>query len=146
AKKDFDHYEVSNWAKNDGVSYSTHNINYWANMEYYGCGLGAAGYIGDVRYKNTINLDKYLKGEYVEEKETLTVKDKYTYEIMLRLRSNKLGLNIQSIKEKYGVNLYDKWETIKELINEGYLIQHQGEIYPTYEGMMILDQIILKLI
>ena len=146
AKKDFDHYEVSNWAKNDGVSYSAHNINYWANMEYYGCGLGAAGYIGDVRYKNTINLDKYLKGEYVEEKETLTIKDKYTYEIMLRLRCNKLGLNIQSIKEKYGVNLYDKWETIKEFINEGYLIQHQGEIYPTYEGMMILDQIILKLI
>ena len=142
--KGFIHYEVSNWAL-DGYE-SLHNMTYWRNEEYYGCGLGAAGYIGDTRYKNTVNLDKYLKGEYLAEEEPLTIKDKYNYEIMLVLRCIYAGLDLKRIKELYGVDLQKKWDTIQELINEGYLVAGNDRIIATYEGMMILDQIILKLL
>ena len=142
--KGFVHYEVSNWAK-EGYE-SLHNMTYWRNKQYYGCGLGAAGYIGDIRYKNTVNLDKYLKGEYILEKEELTIKDKYNYEIMLVLRCIHAGLNFKKIKEEYGVDLYQKQDVIKKFVNEGYLTFTDGVAYPSYEGMMILDTIILALI
>ena len=142
--KGFVHYEVSNWAK-EGYE-SLHNMTYWRNEQYYGCGLGAAGYIGEIRYKNTTNLDKYLKGEYILEKEELTIKDKYNYEIMLVLRCIHAGLSFNKIKEEYGVDLTQKMDSIEKFINEGYLSLSNGVVYPTYEGMMILDTIILELI
>ena len=143
-EKGFEHYEVSNWALTGYCS--AHNLTYWKNEEYYGCGLGASGYIGDIRYKNTINLDKYLKGEFIAEEENLKIKDKYTYEIMLALRSTHAGIVIPQIKEKYGVDLNDKWDEIQELMDQGYLVFDKNTLFPTYEGMMTLDQIILKLI
>ena len=131
----FTHYEVSNWAK-PGYQ-SEHNLTYWRNQEYYGCGLGAAGYLGETRYKNTINLSQYLTREFINEKELVSNKDKLTYQIMLNLRTNE-GLDISFIKNKE--------KEIKELTNEG-LVKHDGDkIIATYEGMMILDQIILKLL
>ena len=50
----YKHYEISNFAK-EGYE-SKHNLTYWNNDEYYGFGLGAAGYINGVRYSNTRNL------------------------------------------------------------------------------------------
>ena len=134
-KEGFVHYEVSNWAK-PGYE-SKHNLTYWRNEEYYGCGLGASGYIKDIRYKNTVNLSQYLNRVFVYEKENVSDKDKLTYQIMLNLRTVE-GLNIAFIKNK------DK--EIQELISGGFLTINNNRLIPTYEGMMTLDQIILKLI
>ena len=111
-----------------------------------GCGLGASGYIGDTRYKNTTNLDKYLKGEYIAEEEKLTKKDKFVYEVMLCLRTYEAVLSIQKVREEYGVDLTKKMDIIEDLVNQGLLKFYNGEISITYAGMMVLDQIILKLI
>ena len=134
-KEDFVHYEVSNWAK-PGFE-SKHNFTYWRNEQYYGVGLGASGYIGNIRYKNTINLSQYLKRAFVFEKETVSAKDKVTYQIMLNLRTNE-GLDIKFVKGKEQI--------VDELIKEGLLFKAKNRLIPTYKGMMILDQIILKLL
>ena len=131
----FVHYEVSNWAK-PGYQ-SEHNLTYWRNEQYYGCGLGASGYIKDIRYKNTINLSQYLKREFVFEKEIVSEKDKITYQIMLNLRTIE-GLDVNIVKEKEPI--------IEELIKENFLVKKDDYLIPTFEGMMILDQIILKLL
>ena len=131
----FIHYEVSNWAKPGYMS--EHNLTYWRNEEYYGVGLGASGYIKDIRYKNTVNLSQYLKHNYVNEKEKVSTKDKLTYQIMLNLRTIE-GLDMAFIKGKELV--------VDELIKQGLLIKEQNKLIPTYEGMMTLDQIIIKLI
>ena len=131
----FVHYEVSNWAK-PGYQ-SEHNLAYWRNEQYYGCGLGASGYIRDIRYKNTINLSQYLKREFVFEKEIVSEKDKITYQIMLNLRTIE-GLDVNFVKEKEPI--------IEELIKENFLVKKDDYLIPTFEGMMILDQIILKLL
>ena len=47
--KDFDHYEISNFSKNESYR-SKHNMTYWKNLEYYGFGLGSSGYEGNIRY------------------------------------------------------------------------------------------------
>ena len=141
---DYHHYEVSNWCKEHKES--LHNLTYWRNEHYYGCGLGASGYIDNVRYKNTTNLTKYLKGDYVEERENLTEKDIYTYDIMLNLRTY-YGLDMKEFCRKHGVYLLKtKEKEILEMIKEHLLFYKDNHLIPTYEGMMILDSIILKLI
>ena len=131
----FIHYEVSNWCK-PGYQ-SEHNLTYWRNEQYYGCGLGASGYIKDIRYKNTVNLDKYLKGEYIAETENVSLKDKDTYQIILNLRTIE-GLDISFVKGKE--------KEVNDLINSGLLYLKKDRLVPTYQGMMILDQIILNLL
>lgn len=140
----FFHYEISNYAK-QGYE-SRHNLTYWRNLPYYGCGLGASGYIDDVRYKNTNNLTKYLKGNYVEEKEIVTLQDNITYQIMLNLRINE-GIDLERLKNEFGYDLIkEKGPVINELINQGLLFYRNNHLCPTYEAMMISDQIVLKLI
>ena len=133
-KDGFVHYEVSNWAK-PGYQ-SEHNLTYWRNEQYYGCGLGASGYIGETRYKNTVNLSQYLDRVFVNEKELVSEKDKRTYQIMLNLRTIE-GLDISFVR--------DKENEIESLINSGLLVKKDNRLIPTYQGMMVLDQIILKL-
>ena len=140
----YEHYEISNFAL-PGYQ-SKHNLVYWRNEQYYGCGLGAAGYIGNTRYKNTTNLSKYLKGEYIEEKEVLNEHDIEVYQVMLNLRTSE-GLDLDAYKTLFNKDLYqEKKKKIVELLEQKYLYIHQNHLIPTYSGMMILDQIILKLI
>ena len=134
-ENDFIHYEVSNWAK-PGYE-SEHNLTYWRNEQYYGVGLGASGYIGETRYKDTINLSQYLTRAFISEKEKVSDKDKLTYQIMLNLRTIE-GLDIKYVQDKESI--------VDELVKEELLIKEQNKLVPTYEGMMILDQIILKLL
>ena len=134
-KHDFFHYEVSNWAK-PGYE-SEHNLTYWRNEEYYGVGLGASGYIGETRYKNSVNLSQYLNRVFVNEKENVSFRDKLVYQVMLNLRTIE-GLDIKYLKDKEAV--------VEDLINKGLLIKKGNKVIPTYEGMMILDQIVLQLI
>ena len=140
----YEHYEVSNFSL-PGYR-SRHNLTYWRNEEYYGVGLGAAGYINNVRYKNTTNLAKYLKGEFVEEKEELSKNDIKVYQIMLNLRTSE-GLDLDAYKILFNKDLYiEKKKEIDEFIEQKYLYIDKNHLIPTYSGMMILDQIILKLI
>ena len=134
-KNGFVHYEVSNWAK-PGYQ-SEHNLTYWRNEQYFGCGLGASGYIEDTRYKNTINLSQYLTRAFVNEKEQVSEKDKRTYQIMLNLRTIE-GLELSFVKNKE--------KEIEELISGGFLIKENNHLIATYQGMMTLDQVILKLL
>ena len=50
------HYEISNYAK-PGYE-SKHNMCYWKNHKYYGFGLSSSGYIDNIRYTNTKNINK----------------------------------------------------------------------------------------
>ena len=134
-KNGFIHYEVSNWAK-PGYQ-SEHNLTYWRNEQYYGCGLGASGYLSNIRYKNTVNLSQYLERVFVSEKEQVSERDKLTYQIMLNLRT------IEGLDVSFAL---DKDKEIEEFIKSGLLKKDGNRLVPTYEGMMVLDQIILRLI
>ncbi|MBR2707098.1 MAG: radical SAM family heme chaperone HemW [Mogibacterium sp.] len=54
----YEHYEISNFAK-PGYR-SRHNSLYWNMDDYIGLGLGASGFTGGVRYKNTEDLEEYI--------------------------------------------------------------------------------------
>lgn len=143
----YEHYEVSNWAK-PGYE-CEHNLTYWRDEQYFGCGLGASGYEGNVRYTNTRNLNKYIKDyKEKESEEVVTLSDDKTYYIMTNLRT-KYGINLDSYKEKFNEDLLNKnREYLEKLFNSGlaYIQEETNSLICTYEGMMVLDQIILNLI
>ena len=140
----FIHYEVSNWAK-PGYE-SKHNYTYWKNEQYFGVGLGASGYIGEIRYKNTINLTKYLEGKWIEEKENVSRRDGHVYQLMLNLRTIS-GLDLEFIKKVFNKDLLkEKKPQIDVFVRNGLLAIKDHKLIPTYQGMMVLDQIILELI
>lgn len=143
-QNNFIHYEVSNFCLPNYES--KHNLTYWRNEHYYGLGLGASGYLDNIRYKNTINLDKYLKNQFINEKEVLNEHDIFVYQIMLNLRTTE-GLSLKKLKEEYSYDLYeDKKSIVEQLIKQKYLLLEDENLKPTYNGMMILDTIVLQLI
>ena len=139
----YSHYEVSNWAKKGFES--QHNLTYWKNQRYYGIGLAASGYIGDIRYKNTTNFQQYISFKNEKETEKVSLDDEKDYEIMLKLRT-KHGINLKEFKMKFDEDFYQAHEkSIKEFIKHKYLRIVNGSIIPTFSGMMKVDTIYLNL-
>ena len=139
----FIHYEVSNWALPGRES--KHNMVYWENEQYYGVGLGASGYVDNVRYTNTRSITEYLKGKTRDIEEVVTKKDDIEYQIMLNLRTIN-GLDLADFEQKFDIDLLQtKGKEIRRMIDSGLLELNGQNLIPTYEGMMVLDTIILEL-
>lgn len=131
AKKGYNHYEVSNFAK-EGYE-SKHNLTYWYNEEYYGFGLGSHGYVNKIRYENTRNFHKYLKGEYKLNELLVSTLEEMENEIILGLRKLK-GINIYEFKKKFDTDIFEAFPKIKNVINmkKGlleYIIEDDRHIY-----------------
>ena len=134
----YNHYEVSNFSK---ASYeSRHNLVYWNNDHYYGFGLSSASYIDDTRMNNTLSLNKYLKGEYLDFKEELTKKDILSYALILGLRKIK-GINKEEFYKKYNVDILNLYN-IKELIEKGLLVDNGENIYVSYDKIYVENSIL----
>ena len=114
-EKGYSHYEVSNYSK-DGYE-SKHNLCYWMNHKYYGFGLGASGYIDNYRYTNTKNINKYLNGNYISEKEIVTKEIDASNYAILGLRT-KYGVNKKEFKDKIGTSFEDYFDTSDLSSNE----------------------------
>lgn len=139
----FERYEVSNFARNK--KYSQHNINYWKALEYKGLGLGACGFEDGIRYQNTANIKEYLKGHHILFKELLTKKELLEDYLMLNLRLNK-GFRIDDFTKKFGsIEKYDFYFLINEFVERKLLIKTKNRIYCSYDGLMILDYILVNL-
>lgn len=88
-KNGFIHYEISNFALPKYES--KHNVNYWFNGKYMGCGSAAASYINGVRFQNTANVKEYIKSIKQNKipmvfEENLKGKEKVGEDILLRFR------------------------------------------------------------
>ena len=128
--KNYVHYEISNFAKEN--YYSKHNLVYWNNLEYYGFGIGASGYIDGVRYDNTRSYQNYINGKYILESHKLSKGEKIENEFILGFRKLE-GINILDFKTKYDMNILDI-DIVKKLLKEGKLSVNNGylKINPKY--------------
>lgn len=136
------HYEVSNFAK-PGFE-SRHNKTYWKDEEYYGCGLGASGYIDGVRYTNTKSLTNYLNGKYIDFKEELTLNEQIEDFLMLNLRL-KEGFLISSFIDRFHFDPLVKFKSVLEKYEQEGLIKISERIEPTEKGLKLLDILLREL-
>lgn len=140
-KNGFINYEISNYSKKGFES--RHNLNYWNNNEYYGFGLGASGYVNDVRYDNTKNLNKYLTGNYIYNKHKVEQKEKIENEFILGFRKTK-GINKEEFNLKYG-NIKNI-KQVNELLENKQLIETKNNIYINPKYMYTQNSILVKFI
>ncbi len=140
--RNYNHYEVSNFAKKGYES--KHNLSYWNNLEYYGFGLSASGYLEGVRYMNTFNLTKYLNHQNDGKKELLTQNDIMDNEIMLGLRK-LTGINRNDFEKKFGKKIEEAYP-IHPLIKTKDLIEKDGYIFINPDKIYVMNEILMKLI
>lgn len=141
-KNGFKHYEISNYCI-DGYE-SKHNLVYWNNLEYYGFGLGATGYIESIRYTNTKSMKNYLKGKYILDKDYISLNEQMENEMILGLRKIK-GVNKKEFFKKYNKDINDVFN-IKDLIKEEYLIDDGVNIYINNKYLYVQNSILIKFI
>lgn len=139
------HYEFSSFAKNEKYT-SKHNCAYWKRENYFGFGLSASGFIDDKRYTNTTNLKKYIQNPIKKEYSSLTKQQAIEEEIFLGLRL-KEGIDFQHIGNKYGINVYKKYENIfKKFANEGFMEPTKNGIKLTRTGILVSNEILCEFI
>lgn len=142
-KSGYSRYEISNYCK-PGYE-SKHNLTYWKNEQYYGIGLGASGYINNIRYTNTKNLNKYINHQFIDEQEIVDKNNLFEYFLLTNLRLEK-GFSRLRFKEIFNYDLYEAKKDIFDEMIKKQLIQVDENIHLLDEGLIIMDSIILKLI
>jgi putative coproporphyrinogen dehydrogenase len=136
-KYGYNHYEISNYSK-DGY-FSRHNLVYWNNEYYYGFGLGASGYINNIRYSNTRSYNKYIDGSYLLSEEVIDSNSDMDYHIMLKLRLST-GINKKEFYDRYHINIEEVYDYSK-LVDDGLLIDNIN-IYIPYDKWYLENYII----
>ena len=139
----YNHYEVSSFSK-QGYE-SRHNKTYWKDERYVAVGLGASGYIDNIRYKNVTSLPRYLKGEYTDNEEIVTIKDDKTYFLLTNLRLAE-GFAFETYIDRFNEDIrINKAKSIEEAQSRGYIELTNERILVTSLGLKMLDSLILML-
>ena len=141
-KHGYIHYEVSNFAK-EGFS-SKHNLTYWNNECYYGFGLGASGYLNNIRYDNTRSINNYLKGDYTLNNNILTKEEIISNEFILGLRKIK-GINKEDFFNKYNIDI-KSIDIVNKLLKENKLIEDKKNIYINNKYIYTSNNILIEFI
>jgi len=140
-------YEIANFAT-PGFE-SKHNLKYWNNEHYYGFGAGAAGYIGNLRYKNHgpiqhyLNSLKKLKLPIIERK-NLSLQNQMEEEMFLGLRKT-CGVSKQRFLKKFGISFEEIYGKVsKQLIKQGLLCDNGENIALSKQGILVGDIVFEK--
>lgn len=140
--KDYNHYEISNFSK-EGYE-SKHNLTYWNNEHYYGFGMGASGYIDNIRYTNTKSINKYIDGCFEYENEELNELETMENEMILGLRKLN-GVNIKKFYQKYNKTIEEVFD-IEKLLKERKLIIENDYIKINKEYIYVSNEILINFI
>lgn len=95
----YDHYEVSNFAK-EGCR-AKHNSAYWSGVEYLGIGAGAHSFSRDNRTWCVSTAKEYSEGCFHFEDEVLSEQDHINEYVMTQLRTSN-GVDLEFVAERYG--------------------------------------------
>jgi putative oxygen-independent coproporphyrinogen III oxidase len=130
-------YEISNWSK-PGFE-CRHNLNYWNNQNWWGYGPGAHSHLNGVRWWNVKHPFVYSKKlieekSAIEEKEILSVEQKYLERVMLKLR-----LKSSDLKKIVPKTTRVHW------MQEGLLKEELDNFELTPKGRLLLDTLVNQL-
>lgn len=150
-ENDFEHYEISNFAK-EGFR-SQHNSIYWRDEKYLGLGPSAHSYDGNSRQWNISNLTKYIQlvgdaetqrgreAELFYEKEILSTEDKFNEYVMTSLRTS-WGCNIEKIERDYGKSYAHHFlKNIKKYLENGEMLKENNTYFLSEDGKLFADGI-----
>ena len=139
-------YEISNFAKKGKEC--RHNIGYWKRADYLGVGLGAASLIKNVRYTNTDDIFQYRKAPkqdfrgMVKETEVLERTAQMEEFMFLGLRMTE-GVFREEFESNFGIEIDSIYgDALKRLQKEELLLQNEGRIYLTEQGIDVSNYVL----
>ena len=142
----FEQYEISNFSKKRRYR-SRHNSKYWALIPYMGFGAAAHSYDGTARSWNHKSIEKYMAGlssglTGVEDQETLTLEQKLTEFIMLRLRTLE-GIDLKEFQERFHISFQNRFEKIlSRILDEDLGFIEDDRFALNLEGKTYLNSIV----
>lgn len=139
---DYEHYEVSNYARRGFRS--RHNSSYWHGAQYLGIGAGAHSFNGSVRRWSQQTVGEYCVGrEY--EVDVLTERDHFNEYVMTNLRCAE-GVDLEYLRGRFGVtHCDDVMATAQRWIASGDVVAENGRLRIPSERFLISDAIIESL-
>lgn len=144
----FEHYEISNFAKN--ALYSIHNTAYWQGKPYIGFGASAHSYDGNkVRRWNIASNRRYIDAintnQTFWEDESLNTAECYNDYILTSLRT-VWGISIVHVKNTFGEKFcnYLLRQSLR-FIRQRLLICDESQIKIPSKHFLISDAIIREL-
>lgn len=145
AKNGFEHYEISNHAR-EGKR-SRHNVNYWQRGEYLGVGVSAHSFVGEERTANNKFVFEYLNllGEGIlpiDETTELTPEDAKREYVFLGLRLLE-GLSLSEARERFGLELE---KPASKLIEDGMMELEDGRLRLSGRGLEIANTTVSNLL
>ncbi|NPA40425.1 MAG: radical SAM family heme chaperone HemW [Thermodesulfobacteria bacterium] len=139
----YEHYEISNYAflKNKCI----HNLFYWELKPYLGLGVSAVSRVGNVRWRNTRNLEKYINTLTEFSRPPLRIEEfldnlQFAKEyIMMGLRL-KDGISLERLRNYYNYEIHR--DIVYLLAKQNYIIFEGNKILPTLKGWLLHNQVV----
>lgn len=143
-KAGFNWYELSNWAKPDGIC--RHNIAYWEGADWWGLGPGAHSHINGKRFWNVKHPTAYrerleAKQSPIMDSEQLTLEEMESERVMLEIRLPR-GLEMSSLSSASLARL-ESYLTGGQISQEQW---DQGRISLTISGRLMADRIVREIL
>ena len=166
-------YEISNYAK-DGYE-CRHNLGYWERKEYLGLGLGAASLVGERRFHNTAELEKYMRlfgdreperpavlpdtcsgpqaagkadpaGKAAEEIEIMTEQDQMEEFMFLGLRKTE-GISCLEFRERFGKTAEEVYGSqIRKFLSLNLMEKEGDRLRLTERGLDVSNAVFVEFI
>ncbi len=139
-KAGYEHYEISNFAKNS--KRSRHNTNYWECGEYIGIGPGAHSFILQQRFYYPADIDAFITEPKQEYDGGGGDMNEF---IMLKLRLAD-GISFKYLSYYYDFNPAKEFMEKIKLYKKNKLCRFDGDILSlTEKGMLLSNEIIAEL-
>ncbi len=140
----FEHYEISNFARPGRRC--RHNLTYWANLPYYGFGMGAARYLEGRREVNTRDLAGYIRRALAGEpttfqSEELAPEERARETLVIQLRRAE-GVRRPEFRSQTGFDLDElAGQALGRHVALGLLIDDQTGVRLSRDGLCVADAI-----
>ena len=155
----FDHYEISNYARNGHIS--RHNLGYWRGYDYLGLGTGAWGTVtlaeGRLRYRNSPSPERYqalrferpfaADGGSCSVVEPIDGETALRERIMLGLRLGE-GIDLDAAASELGVTALppERQRALDKLLDRGRIELDCGRLRIPKPQWLFADGIISELL
>jgi oxygen-independent coproporphyrinogen-3 oxidase len=142
-------YEISNYCR-PGFQ-CRHNLVYWRNLPYLGCGAGAVSYVDGVRSHRVPDPDDYCERVHegstvIEESEKLEPRATFKETVVMGLRLLD-GVSEQVLIERFGFTLRDVYgDLLDRLIAEGWLEMREVNLCLTDQGLRFANRVMAELV
>lgn len=142
-KAGFEHYEISNFAKEGYIA--VHNSSYWKGEAYLGVGPSAHSYASNTRRWNVSNNTSYMKKifstQHAYEQEILSTTEQYNERVMLGLRA-KWGVDQNKLESEFGSSYARHFANeMQTWIKSGDATSANGIVTLSEQGRLLADRI-----